>query len=113
MSEIKLNGVAMNDETRELFVVAVRTGEEGVLSDLDALSYMLYRNRFDGCGSDEICKRRASMTDSRFMALGWNKEGDVLLELTALPQEEQLKVQANARYFMDNARSLVEKMQKK
>lgn len=113
---INLENVVFNDSTWKLFTAAARTGEQKVLDELDALSYMIYLERFNRCGAEEdssiqteICRQRVRTSDSNFIQLGWNTERDVMQLLRQFPDAKQQELQNKAKQFMDDAQALIQK----
>lgn len=105
---IDLENVVLNDSTRTLFLVAERTGDKKVLSELDAISYTIYLDRYDRCGEGssaqaEICRQRVRTSDANYA------EQDIVQILEQFPEAKQQELQNRAKRFMKDARALIDK----
>lgn len=101
---IDLNGVPENDATREVFLVAARTGDDAVLDTVDAVSYFLYLDRFENCAKDDFCEDKISRLDMRGQPYA---SGDVARRLAELPQSKQAEIWRRAVAFMGSANDVV------
>lgn len=103
---LDLSNVIENDVTRELFLVASRTGEAKVLDTVDAVSYYLYVDRFERCGGEAFCENKISFADMKLRP--YNREaGAVAQSLAQLSQTKQAEIWRRALVFMASANEIV------
>lgn len=107
---INLNNVVENDTTRELFTIATRAGDAKVLDIVDAVSYYLYLDRFEGCTNDAFCESKVSVGDMRAQPYA---AGDVAQGLAQLPPFKQADIWKRAMLFMASAGEVLAKNQVK
>lgn len=110
---INLEKVVLNDSTRELFDVAIRSGAQKVLDELDTLSYMIYLDRYDRCGEGsgfpvEVCRQNVQRSDTWYIQAGLT-DAVVTKWLRQYPEAKQQELQNKAKQFMDYAQLLIRK----
>jgi hypothetical protein len=84
----------------EIIMVAARTGDPMELSELDTISYELYRYKFGQCtvGKGEsyyadtfpiaVCEQRVRRTDERYVQQGWYTEDGIEALLKLVPDDQ-------------------------
>lgn len=109
---IDLKNVPNNKKTWKLFMVAQRSGDKKILSETDALSYVMYADRFSPGGADINDGRIARVDGQRLRDRFYDDPKNIEQLLSQYTTDKQSLLKCRARIFMFEAKELIANLRK-
>lgn len=108
---IDLKNIPNNKKTWELFMVAERSGNKKILSENDALSYVMYADRY-APSSDINDSRIARVDGQRVWDRFYDDPKNIEQLLSQYTTDKQSLLKCRARIFMFEAKELIANLRK-